>query len=227
MPQKSRFSPEEKEAIVQSYINGKKGLTSILKEFSIAKTTLCGWIILYENEGLEGLRPKSQNKHYPLEIKHQAVQEYLAGKASQMTLMRKYNISDKSVVRDWVKQYNSHGDFNNKKTGSEIYMAKGRKTSFEERQEIVAYCLANAMNYRTTAEVYDVSYQQVFNWVKKYNSVGIEGLEDRRGKAKLEERMTEEDRLRAENRMLKAQLYQKEMENDVIKKLKEVKGRWS
>ena len=106
-------------------------------------------------------------------------------------------------------------------------MAKGRKTSFEERQEIVAYCLAHGTNYRAAAEAYNVSYQQVFNWVKKYNSMGKEGLEDRRGKAKREERMTEEDRLRAKVRMLEAQLYQKEMENDVIKKLIEVKGRWS
>lgn len=227
MPQKSKFSPEEKEAIVQSYLNGKKALACILEESGIYKSTLQRWVILYENEGILGLTPTAQNKHYPAEIKMQAVREYLDGKASYMDLMRKYKVSNKAIVQKWVKQYNSHGDFQNRRTGSEIYMAKGRKTSFEERQEIVAYCLAHGTNYRAAAEAYNVSYQQVFNWVKKYNSMGTEGLEDRRGKAKPEERMTEEDRLRAKVRMLEAQLYQKEMENDVIKKLIEVKGRWS
>ena len=157
----------------------------------------------------------------------QAVREYLDGKASYMDLMRKYKVSNGSVVSGWIKQYNSHGDFQDRKTGSEVYMAKGRKTSFEERQEIVAYCLAHETNYRAAAEAYDVSYQQVLNWVKKYNSMGVEGLEDRRSKAKPEERMTEEDRLRAKVRVLEAQIYQQQMENDVIKKLIEVKGRWS
>lgn len=227
MPQKSRFSPEEKEAIVKAYVEGKKSSANIQQENEIAKNTLRRWVIQYENDGIVGLTPKAKNKHYPPEIKRQAVQEYLSGKASYMDLMRKYNVSNKSVVQGWIKQYNSHGDFKSKKTGSEIYMAKGRKTGIEERQEIVAYCLAHGTDYRAAAEAYAVSYQQVYNWVKKYNSMGVEGLEDRRGKAKPEERMTEEDRLRAENRILKAQLYQKEMENDVIKKLIEVKGRWS
>ena len=71
MPHKSKFSPEEKEAIVQSYLNGKKALACILEESGIYKSTLQRWVILYENEGILGLTPTAQNKHYPAEIKMQ------------------------------------------------------------------------------------------------------------------------------------------------------------
>ena len=42
-------------------------------------------------------------------------------------------------------------------------MTKGRKTSFEERIEIVEYCIAHDHNYTATAEKYEISYQQARN----------------------------------------------------------------
>lgn len=41
-------------------------------------------------------------------------------------------------------------------------MARGRKTSYEERVEIVTYCMGHGMDYAKTAEKYQVSYQQVY-----------------------------------------------------------------
>ena len=225
MPHNSRFSPEEKERAVKDYLDGIKGCAKIANDLNVNEKTVRDWLVLFNNGGIDALTPKSKNKYYSAEIKLQAVQEYLTGKASLMDLMRKYNLSNKKIAQNWVKQYNSHGEFKSKQTGSEIYMAKGRKTSFEERQEIVAYCISRGNDYRAAMEQYSVSYQQIYGWVKSYQTEGVEGLKDRRGRAKPEEQMTEEDRLRAENRMLKAQLYEKQMENDVIKKLNEVKGR--
>lgn len=37
-------------------------------------------------------------------------------------------------------------------------MTKGRKTTFDERVEIVQYCIAHEHNYAKTAEKYQVSY---------------------------------------------------------------------
>ena len=34
---------------------------------------------------------------------------------------------------------------------------------------------------KETASLYDVSYSQVYSWVKKYDSDGEEGLVDKRG----------------------------------------------
>ena len=65
-------------------------------------------------------------------------------------------------------------------------MTKDRKTTFEERVEIVQYCIAHDCNYAKTAEKYQVSYQQVRSYTLKYQKKGVEGLQDRLGRRKPE-----------------------------------------
>jgi len=104
-------------------------------------------------------------------------------------------------------------------------MAKGRKTTFNERVEIVQYCIAHEHNYAATSEKYKVSYQQARNYTVKYETDGVEGLQDRRGKRKSEDDMTELERLRAENRLLRAEKEKAKMEASFLKKLKEIERR--
>ena len=104
-------------------------------------------------------------------------------------------------------------------------MSKGRKTSYEERLEIVRYCEAHDNNYQKAAKVYQVSYSQVYFWVKKYDEGGENALLDRRGKAKDEAALTELDRLKLENRKLLRKNRELEVENAVLKKLEELERR--
>ena len=53
---------------------------------------------------------------------------------------------------------------------------KARKTTFEERVEIVNYCITNNNNYSETAIKYSVPYSLVYQWVMKYNKFGIDAL---------------------------------------------------
>ncbi|MBU3098986.1 MULTISPECIES: helix-turn-helix domain-containing protein [Clostridium] len=46
-------------------------------------------------------------------------------------------------------------------------MTNRRGTSLKERIEIVYYCIAQNNDYKQTADVYNVSYEQVYQWVKK------------------------------------------------------------
>lgn len=78
-------------------------------------------------------------------------------------------------------------------------MTKGRKTTQEERAEIVAFCIEHGKDYGLTVETYKVSYQQIYSWVKKYEEKGAKDLTDRRGKTKPESDLTEEECLRQEN----------------------------
>ncbi len=106
-------------------------------------------------------------------------------------------------------------------------MNKGRLTTLDERIEIVSYCIANGKDYGAAIEEYGVSYQQIYSWVRKYELKGVGGLIDKRGKPKPREEMTDVKRLRAENKMLKAENKQKEMEIAVLKKVREIeRGRY-
>ena len=101
-------------------------------------------------------------------------------------------------------------------------MAKARrKTTIDERKEIVNYCIEHNRNYKETAVLYDVSYSQVYSWVKKYDSDGEKGLIDKRGHHKLDDEVGELERLRRENVRLKRQLEEKDMAVELLKKVKE------
>ena len=164
-------------------------------------------------------------KKYSPELKQQAVQDYLAGKGSLRQVCKQYEIKDKRQLRYWISCYNGHKDFKESySTGGEIYMTKGRKTTQEERAQIVAFCIEHGKDYGLTVETYQVSYQQIYSWVRKYEAGGVDGLVDRRGKAKPEDELTEAERLRQENRMLQAKLKDKEMEIALLKKLRELRG---
>ena len=105
-------------------------------------------------------------------------------------------------------------------------MKKARKTTQAERIEIAKACLENGCNYGEAAIQYNVSYQQVYTWVKKFRELGEAGLEDRRGQrtAKQEPR-TEEEELRIRIAQLEHELYMTKMERDLLKKLDEIERR--
>lgn len=96
-----------------------------------------------------------------------------------------------------------------------------RKTTFEERKEIVDYCISHNRDYKNTAAKYGVSYSQVYSWVKKYDVNGEDGLTDRRGHRKTDDEVNELERLRRENLRLKRQLEEKDMVVELLKKVKE------
>ena len=170
-------------------------------------------------------RKSHKNKVYSAELKLQAVQDYLSGKGSLRQICRKYEVKDKRQLQNWISCYNGHKDFERRSSArGEIYMTKGRKTTQEERAQIVAFCIEHGKDYALTVETYQVSYQQIYSWVRKYEASGVDGLVDRRGKAKPEDELTEAERLRQENRMLQAKLKDKEMEIALLKKLRELRG---
>ena len=164
-------------------------------------------------------------KKYSPEIKMRAIEDYKSGKGSLRVICKKYGIKDHKTLREWILCYNGQKIFRKRSSArGEIYMTKGRKTTQEERTQIVAFCIEHGKDYVLTMETYQVSYQQVYSWVRKYEASGVNGLVDRRGKSKSADELSETERLRQENRMLQAMLKDKEMEIALLKKLRELRG---
>ena len=222
----SRISIEAIIAAVKRCVSGESSYTEEMKLLGVPKQTLQDWIRKYETFGIEGFLP-SGNEKYSKGTKERAVNAYLNGEGSQAYICRKFKIKDRKTLRTWIKVYNSHRELRpSRGRGSDIYMTKGRNTTYEERVEIVSYCIEHGNDYVATIEKYGVSYQQIYSWVRKYKEKGAEGLVDKRGKRKLESEMTELEKLRAENRMLEARNKRLELECAVLKKLEEIEGRW-
>lgn len=168
---------------------------------------------------------KRINRKYSAELKLTVVQEYLSGKGSLRELAKKHQIGDKSRIREWIQCYNGHKEFKRPSVArGALYMTKGKKTTQQERAEIVAFCLEHGKDYLLTVEQFGVSYQQIYSWVRKYEEKGIDGLADGRGRTKPESEMTDTEKLQAQVRMLEAQLRDKEMEIELLKKVKELEG---
>ena len=221
---KRKISAEDKIYAVHLYLEGKESQRRIASMFDVSLPSVQQWIRNYESMGTEAFTLKGYKK-YPRELKSQAVLDYLAGNGSQMDICKKYGIRSKSKLQSWIKKYNSHEKLRSSGTGGTIIMTKGRKTTFEERVEIVQYCISHDCNYANTAEKYQVSYQQARSYTLKYKEKGVEGLQDRRGRRKPESEMSELERLRAENRVLRAEKEHAEMEAAFLKKLAEIERR--
>jgi len=104
-------------------------------------------------------------------------------------------------------------------------MTKGRITSYLERLEITHYCIANDQNYKEAVAKFNVSYQQVYTWVRRYKANGKEGLQDNRGKRKAIETLTPEEKLKLKIKRLEVENNKLQAENYLLKKLEEIERR--
>ena len=221
---KEKYSPEEKIKIVNRVIVGHQSISSVSLSYGISDTTLNGWIRNYQSIGSETFYNKGWAQRTSIE-KELAVMDYLRGQGSLYDICKRYKISDTKTLRRWILKYNGHEKLKASGTGGSTIMTRGRKTTFEERVEIVQYCIASNHNYAETSEKYQVSYQQARNYTVKYELGGVEALQDNRGKRKSEDEMSELDKLRAENKILKAEKERAEMEVSFLKKLEEIERR--
>jgi len=219
---KSKFAPEQKAAIAQEYINGIASSIELATKYNVDNYTIRRWAHRYEEKGILAFLKRNGNAEYTADFKLSCVELYLQRKMSMEEIAVKYNISSDSVLRKWISCYNANRKFKDYIPKKEVYMAEARrKTTIEERKEIVKYCLKHNRDYKGTANKYDVSYYQVYSWLKKYEISGEDGLLDKRGHHKNDDEVDELEKLRRENLRLKHQLEEKDMVVELLKKVKE------
>ena len=222
MARKSSFSPQFKEMIVKEYLEGNISYRSLASKYNVAFRTIEQWVDKYKLHGISALYPRINNSSYTKEFKLMCVKEVIDDFRSVAEVVAKYNISSRSVLLRWIKCYNANRELKDYFPKREVYMAEARRrTTLEERKEIVEYCLSHNRNYKETASLFEVSYNQVYSWVKKYDTNGVEGLSDKRGIHKPDNEVDELERLKRENLRLQRQLKEKDMLVELLKKMKD------
>ncbi len=224
MGRKSKFTFEQKLNAVYNILFNNSRIYSEARKLNTDFNTVKVWINNYKIFGENGIKADSPNLFYSTKLKVIAVKEYLIGKRSLVDICKKYKIKHKTQLRSWISLYNK-GKLS-ESGGLDSMRIKGIRKNliFEDRIEIVKHYLEISKDYSETAINFQVSYQQVYQWVQKYNKYGIDGLIDRRGKRKTEEELTEVEKLKLENKLLKAKNRRIELENAFLKKLNELEG---
>ena len=222
MAHKRKISPEKMIEAIKRYLNNEGSQKAIASEYGISGTQFHFAVMQYQENGKSIIMQQRQNRQYSPEIKEKAVQEYLNGNGSIREIAAKYGLRAMINLERWIKVYNSGKGFRRKISGGSR-MKEARPTTVEERIQIAKDCIANGGNYGETALKYNVSYQQVYQWVKKHKELGEAGLEDRRGHRKKDQApRTELEKAQIEIERLKHELYLTKMERDVLKKLDEI-----
>jgi transposase-like protein len=219
---KSPYSPEFRAMVAQRYLDGEDSYHSLSAEFHVNIATVYDWVARYRKKGIAAFLNHVDNRRYTSELKMKCVKSVINGKLTVSEAAEEYDISSARLLRYWLTAYNSGRELSGYVPKQEIDMAEARrKTTLEERKEIVEFCIQHDRNYKKAADRFDVSYSQVYYWVKKYDANGEEGLIDKRGHRKTDDEVDELERLRRENKRLHRKLEEKERAAELEKKVKE------
>lgn len=216
---------EVKLQAVNEYKGGNKSATEIGRKLGVSGRTVRMWGQKINMIGEASLKRQRQNRAYSKGLKVEAIEAYLHGEGTLEEVSYRRGISSSTQLYNWIRKYNGHEEIRDYDPKGDVYMTKGRATTQEERIEIVNWCKAHDQSYKLTAERYQVSYGQVYAWVAKYRTKGEAGLVDERGHRKAEETLTPEEKQAREVKRLQAEIDQLKMENEVLKKVKEVERR--
>ncbi|WHX99501.1 IS3 family transposase [Neobacillus sp. DY30] len=213
-------SLEDKIRIIKALEEGSHSISELESIYNVHKVSIYDWIYKYKKYGVDGLKESSTWRRFSKELKQDAVKDYLSGEYSIREVTRKYEIPSTSTLRCWIKKYNSHRELKDTSKERTSSMTKGRKTTWDERIQIVLDCLGNGKDYQVTSETHNVSYQQVYQWVKKYEDGGEEALKDKRGRKKEEVELTSEEKMQLQMKKLERENERLRAENLFFKKVR-------
>lgn len=221
---RGKISAAIKQKAVMEIESGRLSQGEVARRLCVDGETVRSWLTAYRGESNASLECGRKNRIYSVQTKQQEVETYLTGQYSLQKICEIFKIRGTHQLRDWLKVYNSGREFKRMSGGSR--MKSTHKATKEERIQIAKECLASGNNYGEIAKKYGVSYQQARTWTLKYKELGEAGLEDRRGKRKYEqEPRTELEQAQIRIAQLEHQLRMAEMENHLLKKMKEIERR--
>ena len=174
---------------------------------------------------------------YSFEFKLKLILEYLGGKSGGYRhIAEKYNLTDKSLLKGWVNQYEQFGENALKKKMTKTFY------SGEFKLGVIQYRHINKCSYKETANHFGIDNQSMIsNWQRKYLEEGFEGLNKSIGRPKSMSKADNEKyinesknvngsekeeliKLREENKFLRASLaYEKKLKALIQKREQRIK----
>lgn len=164
----SKHSVEELEWYIQKYLKKGKSIKELRETYGLllGESAFRQKVLRYQNHGFKGIQTKSQNNCYSEEFKLSVIREHLLEKIPVSQLAWKYNIPAHETVRNWITKYTKGEKLRSYSPKPEVYTMKSRKTTQEEKIEIVKSCLVSGLSYKKTAEKYQVSYNMSIHGFK-------------------------------------------------------------
>ncbi len=156
MRKNKRLSYEEKLFICTIYEKGEESLRGLASQFNVSKGAIEELIFKYRNFGGEALRMQHMHQSYTETFKNEVVESYRNGDGSYYDLALKYGIRNPSLIARWVLGYNN---IKTTHSGSGGVNIMARKTTLDERIEIIQYLINHELDYNETAIKFNVSYQ--------------------------------------------------------------------
>nr|MCR5650229.1 transposase [Lachnospiraceae bacterium] len=139
---KPKYSSELKIEVAKAYLNGEGSYDSLAEKYGIGHKSVETWAAIFRSQGEKGFIREIGNKRYTSVFKRQCVEAVLSGAYSIDEAVAKYEISSRSLLRGWIKIYNANRELKDYDPKREVYMAEARrKTTIDERKEIVKYCI--------------------------------------------------------------------------------------
>jgi transposase len=162
---------------------------------------------------------------YSTDFKIKIVKEYQEGFISLKDLAHKYGMPDDALIREWLLQADKHG------LDSLRVTHKRKKYSLDFKLAVVNYVKTHEVGTRKVAAHFGISPSQAYNWTKKFDKYGAAELRGRplgrsanmikskKNKPARTLKPSTEEKYKEEIIKLKAQLYQAEMDRDILKAL--------
>ncbi|MBZ2176068.1 transposase, partial [Schnuerera sp. xch1] len=187
--------------------------------------TVRRWYLTYKEHGISAFETSNKNRSYDKSFKLSVIEEYNSGKYSMADLVAKYNIGS-GVIHSWINKWYNGIEIEDYDPKGDVYTMKSRKTTFEERLEIVKWVIENDMSYKGAADKYSITYALVYKWTRAYIDKGPEALKyQKRGpkpKSEIDDsNLTEVEKLKLELEKEKALRKRREFELEVLKKKEE------
>ncbi|MDR7871710.1 MAG: transposase [Tissierellaceae bacterium] len=225
MGRKTKYSNELKIKACKDYEKGNGSFSDIAEVIGTSKSLVHRWYLRYKEHGSSAFATSINNHTYSKEFKLSIIEEYSLGKYSITYLAAKYNISE-SAVSNWINKWYNGIEIEDYVPKGVVYTMKSRKTTFEERLEIVQWVIANNMSYKDAVDKYSITYALVYKWTRAYIDKGPDALKyQKRGpkpKTEIDEsNLTEVEKLKLELEKEKALRKRREFELEVLKKKEE------